>query len=184
KTFSSRASCWRLVESMSTQSVPWASRTALAISRTLRSRVTADPSAATRKQRGSFESGVPLAPASAAVGRTGRSVSGGTGSLTEPGVQGMADVRVGKVPASRWACSTITLPTVNVRIGDGDAAAVIEGVTRRYGRRWALRGVTLSVAAGEVVGVEGHNGSGKSTLLRILSTAIKPTGGKARVYGA
>ncbi|MFP5354077.1 MAG: heme ABC exporter ATP-binding protein CcmA [Gemmatimonadota bacterium] len=73
---------------------------------------------------------------------------------------------------------------MNVRIGDGDAAAVIEGVTRRYGRRWALRGVTLSVAAGEVVGVEGHNGSGKSTLLRILSTAIKPTGGKARVFGA
>jgi heme ABC exporter ATP-binding subunit CcmA len=34
------------------------------------------------------------------------------------------------------------------------------------------------------VGVEGHNGSGKSTLLRILSTAIKPTGGDAYVYGA
>lgn len=34
------------------------------------------------------------------------------------------------------------------------------------------------------MGVEGHNGSGKSTLLRILSTAIKPTGGDAHVYGA
>jgi len=34
------------------------------------------------------------------------------------------------------------------------------------------------------VGIEGHNGSGKSTLLRILSTAIKPTGGSATVFGA
>lgn len=64
------------------------------------------------------------------------------------------------------------------------AAATIEQVTRRFGRRWALRGVTLSVAPGEVVGIEGHNGSGKSTLLRILSTAIKPTSGRAQVYGA
>lgn len=96
----------------------------------------------------------------------------------------MDDAGVGDVPGSRVAHGTIRLPTVNVRIGHDDAAAVaIEGVTRRFGRRWALRGVTLSVAAGEVVGVEGHNGSGKSTLLRILSTAIKPTGGRARVFG-
>jgi len=57
-------------------------------------------------------------------------------------------------------------------------------VTRRFGRRWALRGVTLSIGPGEIVGVEGHNGSGKSTLLRILSTAIKPTRGEAHVFGA
>lgn len=57
-------------------------------------------------------------------------------------------------------------------------------VTRRFGRRWALRGVSLSIGRGEIVGVEGHNGSGKSTLLRILSTAIKPTGGTAQVFGA
>ncbi|HEX4933501.1 MAG TPA: heme ABC exporter ATP-binding protein CcmA, partial [Gemmatimonadaceae bacterium] len=64
------------------------------------------------------------------------------------------------------------------------AATTVDGVTRRFGRRWALRGVSLSVAPGEVVGIEGHNGSGKSTLLRILSTAIKPTGGEATVFGA
>ncbi|MEO7962639.1 MAG: heme ABC exporter ATP-binding protein CcmA [Gemmatimonadaceae bacterium] len=68
--------------------------------------------------------------------------------------------------------------------GSGAAAAAsIDAVTRRYGRRWALRGVSLTVAAGEVVGIEGHNGSGKSTLLRVLSTALKPTGGSARVFG-
>jgi heme exporter protein A len=70
------------------------------------------------------------------------------------------------------------------KVDPGVAAATIEQVTRRFGRRWALRGVTLSVAPGEVVGIEGHNGSGKSTLLRILSTAIRPTSGQARVFGA
>ncbi|MCC6928791.1 MAG: heme ABC exporter ATP-binding protein CcmA [Gemmatimonadaceae bacterium] len=74
---------------------------------------------------------------------------------------------------------------MRVRLEDkAVAAATIDSVTRRFGRRWALRGVSLTVSPGEVVGIEGHNGSGKSTLLRILSTAIKPTGGTATVFGA
>lgn len=75
---------------------------------------------------------------------------------------------------------------MNVRTDgiDGRGAATLDAVTRRFGRRWALRGVSLTVGQGEVVGVEGHNGSGKSTLLRILSTALKPSGGRALVFGA
>ncbi len=95
------------------------------------------------------------------------------------------DTAVGESTPTQGAYSTIRLPTVTLRIPDRDvAAATITNVTRRFGRRWALRGVTLSIGPGEVVGVEGHNGSGKSTLLRILSTAIKPTGGEAQVFGA
>lgn len=60
------------------------------------------------------------------------------------------------------------------------AALAFESVTRRFGRRWALRGVTLSLAQGEIVGVLGHNGSGKSTLLRIGASALKPTSGRVR----
>ncbi|MGQ0646300.1 MAG: heme ABC exporter ATP-binding protein CcmA [Gemmatimonadaceae bacterium] len=58
-----------------------------------------------------------------------------------------------------------------------------ERLTRRFGRRWALRGVSVEVSAGEVLGIEGHNGSGKSTLLRILSTAVRPTSGQVTLFG-
>lgn len=63
------------------------------------------------------------------------------------------------------------------------AALAFESVTRRFGRRWALRGVSLAVAPGEIVGVLGHNGSGKSTLLRIGASALKPTSGRVCFSG-
>ncbi len=49
--------------------------------------------------------------------------------------------------------------------------------------RWALRGVSLEVEPGEVVGIMGHNGSGKSTLLRVVSTALRPSAGEGWVFG-
>jgi len=47
----------------------------------------------------------------------------------------------------------------------------------------ALRGISLEVAAGEVVGLLGANGAGKTTLLKILSTLILPDGGRAEIFG-
>lgn len=58
-----------------------------------------------------------------------------------------------------------------------------ENLARRYGRRWALAGVTFRVPKGAVLMIAGRNGSGKSTLLRVLSTAIRPDGGRAAVGG-
>ena len=53
-------------------------------------------------------------------------------------------------------------------------------VTRAYGRRRALGGVTLSLAGGQVAALLGSNGAGKSTLLSIAATLLEPTSGDVR----
>jgi len=66
-----------------------------------------------------------------------------------------------------------------------DAAAAIElrGVARRYGERYALDDVSVSVPAGATLVVFGPNGAGKSTLLRVLATLLRVHGGEAVVLG-
>jgi heme exporter protein A len=65
------------------------------------------------------------------------------------------------------------------------AAPAIElrGVSRRYGERWALRDVTVSVETGATLVVFGPNGAGKSTLLRLLASLLRPHGGEVSVLG-
>lgn len=48
---------------------------------------------------------------------------------------------------------------------------------------WALRDVSLDIAAGETVGIIGRNGAGKSTLLKLISRITWPTEGEIRLYG-
>lgn len=68
--------------------------------------------------------------------------------------------------------------------GAGRAPAVeLAGLARRFGRRWALRGVDLRVEPGEAVALVGRNGSGKTTLLRVIATLLRPTRGLVRVAG-
>jgi heme exporter protein A len=62
----------------------------------------------------------------------------------------------------------------------GQVTAV--GVSRVFGRRYALRKVSLTLRAGEIVGLLGPNGAGKSTLLGVLSTLVSPSSGEVR-YG-
>jgi heme exporter protein A len=53
-----------------------------------------------------------------------------------------------------------------------------EGIDKRYGGLYALRRVSLEVAAGECVVLAGRNGSGKTTLLRIAARLARPSAGK------
>jgi len=48
---------------------------------------------------------------------------------------------------------------------------------------WGLRDISLSVKAGEIVGIIGRNGSGKSTLLRVIAGVYKKNGGKITTIG-
>lgn len=59
----------------------------------------------------------------------------------------------------------------------------IEGLGKRYGHQWALRGVNARFAAGEVVMVIGPNGSGKTTLLKCLLGLVRASEGAIRVNG-
>ncbi len=56
-------------------------------------------------------------------------------------------------------------------------------LSRRYGRRWALAHLDLSVRRGEVLLVAGPNGSGKTTLLRLLAGLLRPTFGELELFG-
>ncbi|HXX62051.1 MAG TPA: ABC transporter ATP-binding protein [Candidatus Sulfotelmatobacter sp.] len=57
------------------------------------------------------------------------------------------------------------------------------GLGRRFGAQWALRGVDLELARGEVFGLLGPNGAGKTTTVRLLSALIAPTEGRAWIDG-
>jgi ABC-2 type transport system ATP-binding protein len=52
-----------------------------------------------------------------------------------------------------------------------------------YGKRHVLRGVSLQVPSGALVGIVGENGAGKTTLLRILCGDLTPTSGAVSVRG-
>ena len=60
----------------------------------------------------------------------------------------------------------------------------LRDVSRVYpGGVSALRGVTVSIGRGELVGIVGPSGSGKSTLLHVLGTLERPTAGALRIAG-
>ena len=58
-----------------------------------------------------------------------------------------------------------------------------QGLSRGYGRRWALATLNLELAAGRSLLVAGPNGAGKTTLLRLLAATLRPTAGTVEVLG-
>jgi len=59
----------------------------------------------------------------------------------------------------------------------------VDGLTKFYGPKAAIEGVSFEVAKGEVVGFLGPNGAGKTTTMRILACFMPPTNGTARLAG-
>ena len=63
-------------------------------------------------------------------------------------------------------------------------AVRLDHLGKRYGRLRALGDVSLEVRTGEIFGFLGLNGAGKTTTIRILLDLVRPTTGRAAVFGA
>ncbi|MFT3887792.1 MAG: sugar ABC transporter ATP-binding protein [Arachnia sp.] len=68
-------------------------------------------------------------------------------------------------------------------MSDNQTAWRAEGIVKSYSGTTVLKGVSISLAPGEVVGLVGHNGAGKSTLLKCLSGAVQPDSGVMHIDG-
>jgi ABC-2 type transport system ATP-binding protein len=64
-----------------------------------------------------------------------------------------------------------------------DPVIEITNLTRRFGARTALDGVSLSFARGGVYGLVGANGAGKTTLIKHILGLLRAEGGQVRVFG-
>ena len=65
-----------------------------------------------------------------------------------------------------------------------DAALTTQGLSKRYGRTWALRDCTLTLPQGRIAALVGPNGAGKTTLLRLAAGLLTPTAGDLEIFGA
>ncbi len=64
-----------------------------------------------------------------------------------------------------------------------DFALVLDGVSKRYGKREALSGLSLSVPRGSVCGLVGPNGAGKTTAMSIAAGFLLPDEGGVNLLG-
>ena len=62
--------------------------------------------------------------------------------------------------------------------GSSDTRLAVRSLTKRFGERTALSGVTFELAPGELVAIIGPNGAGKTTLLSILAGVLDPDEGE------
>lgn len=84
-----------------------------------------------------------------------------------------------KTPSTRPAARSAKSSAANVP----EPAIKLVDLSKAYGKRAVLKGVNLSVAAGELLEVTGPSGSGKTTLLRLMHGQLRPNAGQIWIRG-
>lgn len=79
--------------------------------------------------------------------------------------------------------SSLVGPTASPRVSPTVAAIETVGLTKCFGSHRGLEDLTLNVQRGEVMGFLGPNGSGKTTAIRMLMGFLRPTAGRASIFG-
>lgn len=54
---------------------------------------------------------------------------------------------------------------------------------KKYGKKEALKGISLQIESGQIVGLLGPNGSGKTTLIKLVNGLLTPSGGEITING-
>ncbi len=85
----------------------------------------------------------------------------------------------GEMPTAQAATAGAWETTAAVR----NALVTVRGLTKRFGKRTAVDGVSFAIGRGEIFGLLGPNGAGKSTTVNILSTYLPPDGGEVTIAG-
>ena len=65
----------------------------------------------------------------------------------------------------------------------GNVSLEVKNLTKRFGGLVAVKDISLSVRAGEILGLIGPNGSGKSTVMKLIMGIERPDGGSVRIAG-
>jgi len=79
--------------------------------------------------------------------------------------------------------SSVPEPANPVHIAHVKGAIELRNVGFRYGNRSVMRGVDLSIAPGEMIGLVGHSGSGKSTMVNLICRFYDVSEGAIRIDG-
>ncbi|HZT99786.1 MAG TPA: ATP-binding cassette domain-containing protein, partial [Ktedonobacteraceae bacterium] len=66
---------------------------------------------------------------------------------------------------------------------NGTPAIETHGLSKHYGQRKAVDGLTISIPTGTIAGFVGPNGAGKTTTIRMLLGLVRPTEGSASILG-
>lgn len=64
-----------------------------------------------------------------------------------------------------------------------DKAVEIENLIKDYGNFRAIKGISFQINRGEIFGLIGPNGAGKTTALRVISTLLRVTSGRIKIFG-